>query len=161
MFYFTNLQILNDAPIRANLSKGRDAKPPVLLELAATRPGEVVSVIVQEAMTDSSVEERVARLGGTVTRDLPIINAITAELQAQAVLDLASAEGVRWVSLDAPVTRVGDPSSPDDQGHPPTWNETVLDLGHSRNPPMSHCVHNKGWKNESEHSHFFITGSFE
>jgi hypothetical protein len=116
---------------------------PVLLELAATRPDEVVSVIVQEARTDSSLEELVARLGGTVTRDLPIINAFAAELPAQAVLELAKAEGMRWVSLDAPVTRVGGPGSPNDPRHPPGWNESVLDLGHSRNPPESHSVHNR------------------
>ena len=99
-----------------------DSRPraePVLLELAATRPDEVVSVIVQKAIMDSSVEERVAHLGGTVTRDLHFINALAAELLAQAVLELARAEGVRWVSLDAPVTLAGYPGLPDDPGHPP------------------------------------------
>jgi hypothetical protein len=117
---------------------------PLLFELAATRPEEVVSVLVQKAITDSSVEELVARLGGRITQDLPIINAIAAEVPALAVLELARAEGVRWVSLDAPVTRVGDPGSPDDPGHPPGWDEIVLDLGHSRNPPACHSVHNRG-----------------
>ena len=83
-------------------SNSRLRTQPVLLELAATRPEEVVSVIVHKGMTGSSVEELVARLGGIVTRDLPIINAIAAELPAQAALELAKAEGVRWVSLDAP-----------------------------------------------------------
>ena len=95
-------------------SNGRPGAQAVLLELAAARPDEVVSVIVQKAMTDSSVEELVARLGGTVTRDLPIINAFAAEL-----LELARAEEVCWVSLDAPVTRMGDPGSPDNPGRPP------------------------------------------
>ena len=82
---------------------------PVLLELAATRPKETVSVIVQKVMAGSSVEERIARLGGTVTRDLHIINAFAAELPARAVLELARADDVRWVSLDAPVTHAGNP----------------------------------------------------
>ena len=99
---------------RSNL---RPRAQPVLLKLAATRPDEVVSVIVQKASTDSSVEERVARLGGTVTWDLAA-STFAAELPAQALLELARAEGVRWVSLDPPVTRMGDPGSPDDEGHP-------------------------------------------
>ena len=115
-------------------SNSRLRTQPVLLELAATRPEEVVSVIVQKAMTDSSVEERVARLGGIVTRDLPFINAFAAELPAQAALELARAEGVRWVSLDAPVTLADPLYPPDGQGHPPGWNEIVLDLGRTRNP---------------------------
>ena len=88
-------------------SNSRPSAQAVPLALAA-RPQERVGVIVQEARTDSSVEELVARLGGTVTRDLPA-NAFAAEL-----LELARAQEVRWVSLDAPVTRVGDPGSPDD-----------------------------------------------
>jgi hypothetical protein len=127
-------------------SNGRSRVQSVLFELAAARPDEVVSVIVQKAMTDSSVEELVARLGGTVTRDLPA-NAFAAELPAQAILELARAEEVSWVSLDTPVTRMGDPGSPDNPGHPPRWNEIVLDLGHSRNPTASHSVHNRVYKN--------------
>ena len=122
----------------------RPRTQPVLLELAATRPEEIVSVIVHKAMTGSSVEELVARLGGIVTRDLPIINAFAAELPAQAALELARAEGVRWVSLDAPVGRAGQPGPPDAPGRPTTWNEIVLDSGRSRNPPASHSVHNRG-----------------
>jgi hypothetical protein len=87
----------------------RPRVPPVLSELAATRPGEMVSVIVHEAMADTSAEELVARLGGRVTQDLHIINAFAAELPAQAVLELTKAEGVRWVTLNAPATGAGHP----------------------------------------------------
>ena len=55
---------------------------PALLALAATRPDQVVSVIVQKAVKDAAAEEGVARLGGRVTRDLHIINAMTAVLPA-------------------------------------------------------------------------------
>src|SRR5204863_8617621 len=44
-------------------------------------------------------------LGGVVTMDLHIINAFAAELPAGAILELARAAGVRWISLDAPVVR--------------------------------------------------------
>jgi serine protease AprX len=46
----------------------------------------------------------VAQLGGVVTKDLYVINAFAAELPARAVPELAWADGVRWVSLDAPTT---------------------------------------------------------
>jgi len=125
----------------------RPRAQPVLLELAATRPDERVSVIVYKAMTDSSVEERVARLGGAVTRDLRFIDAFAAELPAHAVPELARAEGVRWVSLvvtnaDAPVTLANPLTPPGGPGHPPGRNEIGLDVGRSRNPPAGHPVHN-------------------
>ena len=76
---------------------------PVLLELAAARPDEVVSVIVQKAVKDATIEEWVARRGGQVTRDLHIINAFAAVLPTQAAVELAREPSVRWVSLDAPM----------------------------------------------------------
>ena len=76
---------------------------PILLQMAAERPGEVLNVIVQKTAQDASVEKLVVQLGGTVTQDLSIINAFAAELPSTAVPELAEAKGVRWVSLDAPV----------------------------------------------------------
>ena len=81
---------------------------PVLLELAAARPDEVVSVIMQKAVKDTTVEEWVARRGGKITRDLHIINAIAAELPAQAAVELAREPSIRWVSLDAPMVESGE-----------------------------------------------------
>jgi serine protease AprX len=80
---------------------------PALVALAATRPDQMVSVIVQKTAPDNRVEDVIVRLGGTVTRDLSIINAFAAEMTAQDAVRLASANwsanGVRWVSLDAPM----------------------------------------------------------
>ncbi|MBI5563906.1 MAG: S8 family peptidase, partial [Chloroflexi bacterium] len=76
---------------------------PLLLELAAQQPDQVVSVIVQKTTQDDRVEQVISALGGKVTWDLHIINAFAAELQAKHVIPLASADGVRWVSLDAPM----------------------------------------------------------
>jgi len=76
---------------------------PSLLQLAAERPDETVAVIVQKTVRDARVENLVARLGGTVTQDLHIINAFGAQLPGKAVAELAQADGVRWVSLDAPM----------------------------------------------------------
>ena len=83
-----------------------DATPraqPILLELAHERPEEVVGVIVQKGAEDVDAVDLVTRLGGLVTKDLRVINSFTAKLPARAVLELASAPGVRWVSLDVPV----------------------------------------------------------
>jgi hypothetical protein len=76
---------------------------PILLQLAAERPDEMVGVIVQKTVKDARVENLVARLDGTVTQDLHIINAFGAQLPGRAIAELARAEGVRWVSFDAPV----------------------------------------------------------
>ena len=76
---------------------------PILLQMAAERPDETVGIIVQKTVKDTQVESLVARLGGAVTEDLYIINAFGATLPAKAVLELAQADGVRWVSLDAPM----------------------------------------------------------
>jgi serine protease AprX len=92
---------------------------PILLQMVNERPDETVSVIVQKLVKDTSpslrqgsghsVEDLVARMGGVVTKDLHIINAFAAELPLKAVPKLARTDGVRWVSLDAPVVQAGKP----------------------------------------------------
>ena len=77
---------------------------PILLQMAAEQPEAMVSVIVQKTARDSRLEDLVTRLGGVVTNDLHIINAFAAEVPGKAVPQLAQADGVRWVSLDAVMT---------------------------------------------------------
>ncbi len=74
-----------------------------LAQYAAMQPQKQVEVIVQKVGQGSAAEEAVARLGGTVTADLQIINAFAARLPAAAAMELASDASVRWVSLDSPV----------------------------------------------------------
>ncbi|SDQ03951.1 S8 family peptidase [Quadrisphaera sp. DSM 44207] len=63
-----------------------------------------VRVVVQEVPgTGSGPEEAVERLGGLVTRPLPIVDGFAATLPAGAVRDLASTPGVRVVSADRQV----------------------------------------------------------
>ena len=76
---------------------------PVLLDMAAQNPDQMVSVIVQKTEKGTNAEAAVAALGGTITKDLHIINAFVAELKAKEIPRLANADGVRWVSLDAPL----------------------------------------------------------
>ncbi|MBW7883748.1 MAG: hypothetical protein H3C34_14140 [Caldilineaceae bacterium] len=97
------------ALLLASAPAGRAAAPPahtvqpLLLELAAARPDASVSVIVQKLTTKNQIEQLVSTLGGIVTRDLRFINAFAAELPAGAIPQLAAADGIRWVSLNAPV----------------------------------------------------------
>jgi serine protease AprX len=74
-----------------------------LAQFAARQPQQQVEVIVQKAGQGSAAEQALARLGGTVTDDLQIINAFAAQLPAAAAMELAGDPGVRWVSLDSPV----------------------------------------------------------
>lgn len=76
---------------------------PLLAQLAAQSPEQLVAVIVQKADSSNQAEAAVARLGGSVTQDLSLINGFAAELRAGRVPALARAAGVRWVSYDAPV----------------------------------------------------------
>lgn len=74
---------------------------PVLLEMSVYNPGQLVRVVVQKASTGADAEGQVVELGGQVTHDLTIINAFAAEMTADAAIELARSEAVRWVSLDA------------------------------------------------------------
>ena len=92
------------ALLPASLPVGVAARvQPMLLEMAAQQPDQIVSVIVQKATPDDRVEKAVSALGGRVTQDLHIINAFAAEMKAKDVAQLAKIGGVRWVSLDAPM----------------------------------------------------------
>ena len=80
---------------------------PHVLTLAAQQPDTRVNVIVQKRNQNQAVEQRVVRLGGTITKEFTIINAFVAELSASAAIALTEMEDVRWVSLDAPVIESG------------------------------------------------------
>ena len=75
----------------------------LLVEMASAQPNSTISIIVQKTVNDASVENLVATFGGKITADLSIINGFAAEMQAKDVPMLAQANGVRWISLDAPV----------------------------------------------------------
>jgi serine protease AprX len=80
---------------------------PALAQVAYTAPEQQVAVIVQKSAGSDEAERLVTRLGGQITRDLPIIQAFAAEMPAGAVPTLARAGGVRWVSPDGPVLSAG------------------------------------------------------
>jgi len=62
-------------------------------------------VIVQKEPGATQVESSVMDLGGTVTKNLSIINAFTADMRAKIIPELAKVHGIRWVSFDAPVVK--------------------------------------------------------
>ncbi len=76
---------------------------PALAQLAAESPEQEVRVIVQQAGPTAEGQWLTGQLGGSVVKELSLINAFVAELPAQDVLRLAGLETTRWVSLDAPM----------------------------------------------------------
>src|SRR3989337_2140912 len=92
-------------PAALPVSAGAAKAHPLLAQLAAEEPGQMVTVIVQKTASGADLEGLGARLGGAVTKDLRIINAFAAQLPAGAALQLARDPAVRWVSLDAVVER--------------------------------------------------------
>lgn len=78
---------------------------PELLAQAHQSPTTSIRVIVQQVAKGSHMEQLVERLGGHITKDLHIIDAFAAEIPAAAVEQLAQANDVRWLSLDAPVLK--------------------------------------------------------
>jgi serine protease AprX len=93
------LPLINFAPAPHSIPRVQ----PEILRIAASQPHATVQIIVQTLADEASVEDKIVQLGGRVTRQLPMIKAVVAELVARHVPILAREPGVRWVSLDANV----------------------------------------------------------
>jgi len=78
---------------------------PALATLAERAPSRRVEVIVQltQGAERAQASSAVSALGGRVTRDLHIINAVVASMPAAGARDLAARPGVRAVSLNGAV----------------------------------------------------------
>ena len=78
---------------------------PALADLAVSKPGKRVEVIVQltPGAQRAAATPLIERLGGRVTRDLHIINAVVAKLPAAGARELAAQPSVRAVSLNGAV----------------------------------------------------------
>jgi serine protease AprX len=78
---------------------------PALAEMAERTPGKRVEVIVQlnPGTTRTAATPVVQELGGTVTRDLHIINAVVAKLPATGARELAARPEVRAVTLNGAI----------------------------------------------------------
>ena len=80
---------------------------PILVQMAASDPEQIVDVIVQKTPLSAGVENQVIQHGGTALQDLSIINALSARMSARAALEISRLSDVRWVSLDAPMISSG------------------------------------------------------
>ena len=56
--------------------------------MVAKRPDQLASVIVQKTVKDDRGEKAVSALGGKVTKDLHIINALVADITAEGATQL-------------------------------------------------------------------------
>jgi serine protease AprX len=76
---------------------------PLLKQLAVTAPDMMVDVIIQKNLGSLGLEEEVAHLGGHITKNLDIINAVVAQMPAGKAAELAQSSSVRWINLDVPM----------------------------------------------------------
>jgi serine protease AprX len=78
---------------------------PALADLAVSKPGKRVEVIVQmtQGTERAAAAPLVQKLGGRVTRDLHIINAVVATLPAAGARELAARHEVRAVTLNGAI----------------------------------------------------------
>ncbi len=92
---------------------------------APAAPGATVSVIVQERPGAADAPERaVARLGGTVDRQIPLISGFSAHIPSSAMVALRGTRGVRSVTVNQRVTL----SSPIDGWEPDTDKGSTKNL---------------------------------
>jgi serine protease AprX len=68
--------------------------------VTAVRTGEVAVIIQKTAGSDRAPEAAVGRLGGRITRDLPIVDGFAATVPVTALGVLATQPGIRVISLD-------------------------------------------------------------
>ncbi|OGO43369.1 MAG: hypothetical protein A2Z04_04000 [Chloroflexi bacterium RBG_16_57_9] len=78
---------------------------PSLLQIAAQTPEKTVPVIIMQKYADPSLAETVRHLGGHITHELSIIQALAAEVPAGALSRLAEHPAVRWISSDSPMVK--------------------------------------------------------
>jgi serine protease AprX len=91
--------------VESGFKRARNLQPQ-LAQLATQEPDRIVSVIIQPGDT-LHARAAIESLGGEITRELDIIHAVVAEIRAGAAPSLAANPGVRWVSLNSPVTSSG------------------------------------------------------
>lgn len=97
------LPLIATAP--AHLAQAASRLHPDLQQEATQHPDAIAKVIVQKQGAGNSAESLVPQLGGTVTKDLSIINAFAAEMPAKSLVQLAKSDNVRWISPDGPVQK--------------------------------------------------------
>lgn len=85
------------------LSPAASKAHPAVVSAAELEPDAFVRAIVQKTDHSDVVARLVGKHGGRIVEELSLINALVVEMPAGRLGDIARADGVRWVSLDAPV----------------------------------------------------------
>ncbi|MEM7127733.1 MAG: S8 family peptidase [Chloroflexota bacterium] len=146
---FTALLVKASIPTHSIVAQEVRAQP-ILRQMARTQPDKLTYVIVQKITQSDHLEKLVAKLGGTVTSHLHIINAFAAKLPARAIPTLAKESEVRWVSLDAQVAKAErdivlesvtlrsefDTSSYQASFSTDTWPSPWVELGETNGPEV-------------------------
>jgi serine protease AprX len=102
----------------------------LLVQMVADAPGQTMRVIVLRADDTDLAERFVEKMGGSILKDLPLINAFAAQLPAKAVPKLSVMASVNWVSLDALVKSTAKPiKDPDPPTEPLPENYFLDTLG--------------------------------
>jgi len=98
-----------------------------LLRVASVAPGRVLGVIVRERMPSSSdAEDAVREVGGTVTRELPIIGSFAARLPARGLTSLSRDPSIADVWGDAHITMASAGTSQYDSFDPNiAWRRSI------------------------------------
>jgi serine protease AprX len=81
--------------------------PASLVQQADSAPNRMINVIVEKHGATTAPEALVRRLGGKVTKNLSIINAVAATIPGRAVRRLATNSSVNWLSPDGVVHQEG------------------------------------------------------
>ena len=86
-----------------NQAQAAQRMHPLLQQMAAEQPDQMVQVIVQKTDASDQAEAAVARAGGEILMGLDIIHAFVARIPAGAAREISAQPSVRWISPDAPM----------------------------------------------------------
>src|SRR4051812_16358922 len=103
---------------RAGAADAADPRAFVDARVLAVQTGDVHVVVQKLDAGDRGPEAAIAGLGGTVTRDLPIVDGFAATVPAGATGELASIPGLRGVTLDETLRPQGLLSGPTNKSPP-------------------------------------------
>ena len=107
MAAMVSVSLLTPPAVNAGSPAAKGPMAVVDAELQHLTTGSVRVIVQAVDGATASIPHAIARAGGHVTLPLPIINGAAATVPAKAISGLASADGIRAISLDRPVTVQG------------------------------------------------------
>ena len=111
---------------------------PLQEQLASETEKTAVSVIIQTTSNLDNVTTLVTQAGGTITKELPIINGLAATLSAKSILTLANNPAIKHISLDSIVQTAQATNVMGEVGSVTGLTHTVqtVTLQHTYNQPV-------------------------